>query len=80
MAGFSIEKFCQVAVKQGAADIHLNVGAKPMIRLGGRLQPLETQVLMLLLPEVFRLPYCLFRRSRLHFGLVAILNPGKLNH
>ena len=35
-----IDDFLKVAVTHGASDLHLKVGAFPMIRIGGELRPL----------------------------------------
>ena len=35
----------EVAVEQGASDLHLAVGLPPVLRLHGRLQPLDVEVL-----------------------------------
>jgi twitching motility protein PilT len=41
----AIEKICNAAVKQGASDIHITAGKKPILRISGSLKPLETVVL-----------------------------------
>lgn len=47
MAGgnIEIEKLLELAIKQSVADLHLQAGSKPIIRLNGRLEQLDTKVL-----------------------------------
>lgn len=40
-----IDKILLTAVRQGASDIHLKVGYKPILRIGGMLQTLKTEIL-----------------------------------
>jgi twitching motility protein PilT len=45
MGTILIDKLLYAAVKQGASDLHLAVGQPPVLRLHGRMQKLQTQVL-----------------------------------
>ena len=36
-----MNELLQLAVDEGAADLHLHVGAPPILRLHGRLRPLD---------------------------------------
>ncbi|MCH7526433.1 MAG: type IV pilus twitching motility protein PilT [Planctomycetes bacterium] len=45
MAMLHIDRLLETVIKQGASDLHLTVGIAPVIRLDGRLRPLETKVL-----------------------------------
>src|SRR5260221_4777070 len=45
MASLHIDRILETCIKKGASDIHLSVGRPPVLRLHGRLRPLETKVL-----------------------------------
>lgn len=45
MASLHIDRLLETVIKQGASDLHLTVGIPPVIRLHGRMRPLETKVL-----------------------------------
>ena len=45
MATINMDRLLQACVSQGASDIHLVVGRPPVLRIDGRLRPLETKVL-----------------------------------
>ncbi len=45
MATVNMDRLLQACVSQGASDIHLVVGRSPVLRIDGRLRPLETKVL-----------------------------------
>ena len=45
MGTLLIDKLLQTVVTQKASDLHLTVGSKPMLRLGGHMVPLNTKVL-----------------------------------
>jgi len=45
MATLHIDRLLETCIKQGASDLHLTVGRPPVLRLLGRLRPLETKVL-----------------------------------
>ena len=45
MGTLLIDKLLQTVVTQRASDLHLTVGSKPMLRLGGHMVPLNTKVL-----------------------------------
>ena len=45
MGTLLIDKLLQTVVSQRASDLHLTVGSKPMLRLGGHMVPLNTKVL-----------------------------------
>jgi twitching motility protein PilT len=45
MATVSIDRLLQACITMGASDIHLTVGRPPVLRIDGRLRPLETKVL-----------------------------------
>src|SRR3954454_865153 len=45
MGTLLIDKLLQTVVTQKASDLHLTVGSKPVLRLGGHMVPLNTKVL-----------------------------------
>ena len=45
MATIHIDRLLETCIKRGASDLHLHVGKPPVLRLRGRLRPLETKVL-----------------------------------
>jgi len=45
MATVSIDRLLETCIKRGASDLHLHVGRPPVLRLHGRLRPLETKTL-----------------------------------
>ncbi|NOT00326.1 MAG: type IV pilus twitching motility protein PilT [Phycisphaerales bacterium] len=45
MASLHIDRLLETVIKRGGSDLHLTVGTPPVIRLHGRLRPLETKVL-----------------------------------
>jgi twitching motility protein PilT len=45
MATVHIDRLLDACIKMGASDLHLTVGRPPVLRLNGRLRPLETKVL-----------------------------------
>jgi twitching motility protein PilT len=45
MATINIDRLLETCIKRGASDLHLTVGRPPILRLHGRLRPLETKVL-----------------------------------
>ncbi|MFP4052378.1 MAG: type IV pilus twitching motility protein PilT [Phycisphaerae bacterium] len=45
MATIHIDRLLETCIKRGASDLHLTVGRPPVLRLHGRLRPLETKVL-----------------------------------
>jgi twitching motility protein PilT len=45
MATLHIDRLLETVIKQGASDLHLTVGAPPVIRLHGRMRRLETKTL-----------------------------------
>ncbi|MCJ7831852.1 MAG: type IV pilus twitching motility protein PilT [Actinobacteria bacterium] len=45
MAMIQIDKLLQFVVSKNASDLHLHVGEPPVVRMHGRLRPLETEVL-----------------------------------
>jgi twitching motility protein PilT len=45
MATIHIDRLLETCIKRGASDLHLVVGRPPILRLHGRLRPLETKVL-----------------------------------
>jgi twitching motility protein PilT len=45
MAALHIDRLLEACIKQGASDIHLVTGRPPVLRIDGRLRPLETKVL-----------------------------------
>lgn len=45
MATVQIDRLLETCIRQGASDLHLTVGRPPILRLHGRLRPLETKVL-----------------------------------
>lgn len=45
MATVHIDRLLEACIKMGASDLHLTVGRPPVLRLNGRLRPLETKVL-----------------------------------
>jgi twitching motility protein PilT len=45
MATVNIDRLLQACLNMGGSDIHLTVGKPPVLRLDGRLRPLETKVL-----------------------------------
>src|SRR6478752_2806049 len=45
MGTLLIDKLLQTVCSQKASDLHLAVGSQPMLRLHGRMQPLNTKVL-----------------------------------
>jgi twitching motility protein PilT len=47
MATVHIDRLLEACIKMGASDLHLTVGRPPILRVGGRLRPLETKVLEL---------------------------------
>jgi len=47
MSTVHIDRLLETIIKRGGSDIHLTVGLPPVLRLHGRLRPLETKVLTL---------------------------------
>lgn len=45
MATVHIDRLLEACIKMGASDLHLTVGRPPVLRIHGRLRPLETKVL-----------------------------------
>ncbi len=45
MATLHIDRLLETVIKQGGSDLHLTVGTPPVIRMSGRMRPLETKVL-----------------------------------
>ena len=45
MATIQMERLLETCIKRNASDLHLTVGRPPVLRLNGRLRPLETKVL-----------------------------------
>jgi twitching motility protein PilT len=45
MATVHIDRLLEACIRMGASDLHLTVGRPPILRVGGRLRPLETKVL-----------------------------------
>ena len=45
MASLHIDRLLETVIKKGASDLHLSVGVAPVIRLHGRMRPLETKTL-----------------------------------
>jgi twitching motility protein PilT len=45
MATVHIDRLLEACMKMGASDLHLTVGRPPVLRINGRLRPLETKVL-----------------------------------
>ena len=45
MATVHIDRLLEACIKMGASDLHLTVGRPPILRVNGRLRPLETKVL-----------------------------------
>lgn len=45
MATLHIDRLLETVIKQGGSDLHLTVGIPPVIRMHGRMRPLETKVL-----------------------------------
>ncbi len=45
MATIHIDRLLETCIRRGASDLHLHVGKPPILRLRGRLRPLETKVL-----------------------------------
>ncbi|MBE3133016.1 MAG: type IV pilus twitching motility protein PilT [Acidobacteria bacterium] len=45
MAMIQLDKLLQFVVSKNASDLHLHVGEPPVVRMHGRLRPLETEVL-----------------------------------
>ena len=45
MATVHIDRLLEACIKMGASDLHLTVGRPPVLRINGRLRPLETKVL-----------------------------------
>ncbi|OHB55815.1 MAG: type IV pili twitching motility protein PilT [Planctomycetes bacterium RBG_13_44_8b] len=45
MATVHIDRLLEACVRMGASDLHLTVGRPPVLRIAGRLRPLETKVL-----------------------------------
>ncbi|HDY65295.1 MAG TPA: PilT/PilU family type 4a pilus ATPase [Phycisphaerae bacterium] len=45
MATIHIDRLLETCIRRGASDLHLHVGMPPVLRLRGRLRPLETKVL-----------------------------------
>lgn len=45
MSTLHIDRLLETCIKSGASDLHLCVGLPPMLRLRGRLRPLETKTL-----------------------------------
>jgi twitching motility protein PilT len=45
MATVHIDRLLEACIKTGASDLHLTVGRPPVLRVHGRLRPLETKVL-----------------------------------
>ena len=41
MATLHIDRLLETVIKQGASDLHLTVGTPPVIRLHGRMRPLD---------------------------------------
>ncbi len=45
MATVHIDRLLEACIKMGGSDLHLTVGRPPVLRINGRLRPLETKVL-----------------------------------
>jgi twitching motility protein PilT len=45
MATIQMDKLLELVVAKGASDLHLNVGSPPVVRIHGRLRPLNTPAL-----------------------------------
>jgi twitching motility protein PilT len=45
MATVNIDRLLQAVISMGGSDIHITVGRPPVLRIDGRLRPLETKVL-----------------------------------
>src|SRR4030042_1894383 len=45
MATVHIDRLLEACIKMGASDLHLTVGKPPVLRINGRLRPLETKML-----------------------------------
>jgi twitching motility protein PilT len=45
MATVHIDRLLEACIKMGASDLHLTVGRPPILRVNGRLRPLETKML-----------------------------------